>query len=169
VASLRLLLLKVLGLRLYGCVLYNFFWDYGKIKRELGQLDKRKGRLSVVSAEEVQVRYEPFKEVVIMDLDFFATPDEIARFASIIAGGKAAGLYWAEGVVFLYFPLPASTETTSKMLLEKGRVYWTFLGYSLMPKYLPIIETREKMIVPVVDMNSNPLFKKVAAWLKEKK
>jgi hypothetical protein len=55
------------------------------------------------------------------------------------------------------------------MLLEKGRVYWTFLGYSFMPKYLPIIETREKMIVPIVDMNSNALFKKVAAWLKEQK
>jgi hypothetical protein len=122
-----------------------------------------------VSEGEILVRYEPFKEVVIMDRNYFATPDDIARFASIIAGGKAAGLYWAEGVVFLYFPLPASTETTAKMLLEKGRVYWTFLGYSFMPKYLPIIETREKMIVPIVDMNSNALFKKVAAWLKEQK
>jgi len=122
-----------------------------------------------VSENEILVKYEPFKEVVIMDRDYFATPDEIARFASIIAGGKAAGLYWAEGVVFLYFPLPASTETTAKMLLERGRVYWTFLGYSFMPKYIPIIETREKMIVPVVDMNSNALFKKVAAWLKEQK
>lgn len=122
-----------------------------------------------MSEGEILVRYEPFKEVVIMDRNYFATPDDIARFASIIAGGKAAGLYWAEGVVFLYFPLPASTETTAKMLLEKGRVYWTFLGYSFMPKYLPIIETREKMIVPIVDMNSNALFKKVAAWLKEQK
>ena len=122
-----------------------------------------------MSENEILVKYEPFKEVVIMDRDYFATPDEIARFASIIAGGKAAGLYWAEGVVFLYFPLPASTETTAKMLLERGRVYWTFLGYSFMPKYIPIIETREKMIVPVVDMNSNALFKKVAAWLKEQK
>ncbi len=122
-----------------------------------------------MSGDEILVRYEPFKEVVIMDRNYFATPDDIARFASIIAGGKAAGLYWAEGVVFLYFPLPASTETTAKMLLEKGRVYWTFLGYSFMPKYLSIIETREKMIVPIVDMNSNALFKKVAAWLKEQK
>jgi len=122
-----------------------------------------------MSGDEILVRYEPFKEVVIMDRNYFATPDEIARFASIIAGGKAAGLYWAEGVIFLYFPLPASTETTAKMLLEKGRVYWTFLGYSFMPKYLPIIETREKMIVPIVDMNSNALFKKVAAFLKEQK
>lgn len=118
---------------------------------------------------DVVVIYEPFREVVVMDRDYFATPEEIARFASIIAGGKTAGLYWTEGVIFLYFPLPASTETTAKMLVEKGRIYWTFLAYSYMPKYQPVIETREKMIVPVVDMTSNALFKKVAAWLKDQK
>lgn len=125
--------------------------------------------MNVVSENDVVVTYEPFKEVVVMDRDYFATPEEIARFASIIAGGKTAGLYWAEGVVFLYFPLPASTETTAKLLVEKGRVYWTYLGYSYMPKYQPVIETREKMIVPVVDMASNALFKKVVTWLKEQK
>jgi hypothetical protein len=118
---------------------------------------------------EAIVKFEPFKEVIVMERDFFPTPDDIARFASIIAGGKAAGLYWAEGVIFLYFPLPASTETTAKMLIEHGRVYWTFVGYSFMPKYQPVIETREKMIVPVVDMSTNKLLKKVAVWLKEQK
>jgi hypothetical protein len=72
-------------------------------------------------------------------------------------------------VVFLYFPIPASTETIAKALVEHKRVYWSFVGYSLMPKYQAVIETREKMIVPVVDMSSNVLIKKVAAWLKEQK
>jgi hypothetical protein len=117
----------------------------------------------------VDVKYEPFKEIVIMERNFFATPDDIARFTSVIAGGKLAGLYWADGIVFLYFPLPASTETAAKALIENKRVYWTFVGYAFMPKYQPTIETKEKMIVPVVDMSSNPMFKKVAAWLKEQK
>jgi hypothetical protein len=38
-----------------------------------------------------------------------------------------------------------------------------------MPKYQPTIETKEKMIVPVIDMSSNPMFRKVASWLKEQK
>lgn len=118
---------------------------------------------------EVDVKYEPFKEIVIMERNFFSTPDDIARFTSVIAGGKLAGLYWAEGIVFLYFPLPASTETAAKALIEDKRVYWTFVGYSLMPKYQPIIETKEKMIVPVIDMSSNPMIRKVASWLKESK
>jgi hypothetical protein len=150
-------------------LLYNFFWVYDKIKRELELVRRYVRAVFPMSLEDVAVSYEPFKEVVIMEKDYFATAEEIARFASIIAGGKAAGLYWAEGVVFLYFPLPASTETTSKLLVEKGRVYWTFVGYALMPKYQPVIETREKMIVPVVDMTSNALIKKVAVWLKEQK
>ena len=118
---------------------------------------------------EVDVKYEPFKEIVIMERNFFSTPDEIARFTSIVAGGKPAGLYWAEGVVFLYFPLPASTEAAAKALIENGRVYWTFVGYALMPKYQSTIETKEKIIVPVIDMSSNPMFRKVASWLKEQK
>ena len=93
----------------------------------------------------------------------------MARFTSVIAGGKLAGLYWVEGVVFLYFPLPASTVVVAKELLENGKVYWTFVGYALMPKYAPVIETKEKMIVPVVDISSDPILRKVAQWLKEQK
>ncbi len=119
--------------------------------------------------EDVIIRFEPFKEIVIMESNFFPTPDDIARFASIIAGGKTAGLYWADGVVFLYFPLPATTETAAKALVEDKRVYWTFVGYSYMPKYQPLIETKEKIMVPVIDMSSNPLFRKAAKWLKEQK
>ena len=122
-----------------------------------------------MSETEVTVKYEPFKEVVVMERDFFSTPDDVARFASIIAGGKTAGLYWAEGVVFLYFPLPASTETAAKALVENKRVYWTFVGYSLMPKYQLTIETKEKIIVPVIDMSANPMLRKAANWLKEQK
>jgi hypothetical protein len=125
--------------------------------------------MSVMSKPEVSITYSPFKEIVIMEKNFFNTPDEIARFTSVIAGGKLAGLYWVEGVVFLYFPLPASTAVVAKELLENGKVFWSFVGYALMPKYAPIIETKEKMIVPVVDITSDPVLKKVAQWLKEQK
>jgi hypothetical protein len=117
----------------------------------------------------VNIHYEPFKEIVIMEKTQFPTPDDMARFTSVIAGGKLAGLYWAEGVVFLYFPLPPSNAAVAKMLIESGKVFWTFVGYSLMPKYVPTIETKEKMIVPVIDISANPLLTSVARWLKEQK
>jgi hypothetical protein len=125
--------------------------------------------VAFMSKNEVMVKYEPFREIVIMERTSFSTPDEIARFTSVIAGGKLAGLYWAEGVVFLYFPLPASTAVVAKALIDGGKVYWTFVGYALMPKYETTIETKERMIVPVIDISSNHMLKKVAQWLKEQK
>ena len=122
-----------------------------------------------MSKPEVTVSYQPFKEIVVMEKTFFNTPEDMARFTSVIAGGKLAGLYWVDGVVFLYFPLPASTAAVAKALLESGKVYWTFLGYSLMPKYAQTIETKEKMIVPVVDISSDPILRQVAEWLKQQK
>ena len=122
-----------------------------------------------MSKTEVAVTYSPFKQIIIMEKTFFNSPEEMARFTSVIAGGKLAGLYWVEGVVFLYFPLPASTVVVAKELLENGTVYWTFVGYALMPKYAQTIETKEKMIVPVVDISADPILRRVAQWLKEQK
>ena len=122
-----------------------------------------------MSQTDVSVSYEPFKQIVIMEKTRFASPEDIARFTSVIAGGKLAGLYWVDGVVFLYFPLTASTAVVAKELLENGKVYWTFVGYALMPKYQQIIETKEKMIVPVVDISADEILGKVARWLKEQK
>jgi hypothetical protein len=113
------------------------------------------------------VKYEPYKEIVILQQNQFASYDELARFASIISGGKTAGLYWADGVVFLYFLLPTSTETAAKALIDDGRIYWTMVGYALMPKYQSIIETKERIMVAVIDLSSNPIIKKVASWMKQ--
>ncbi|TRO46773.1 hypothetical protein E2P47_05475 [Candidatus Bathyarchaeota archaeon] len=118
---------------------------------------------------QVSVKYEPFKEIVIMERTYFLTPEDLARFTAVIAGGKLAGLYWVDGVVFLYFPLPASTTAVAKALIETGKVYWTFVGYAHMPKYAPTIETKEKMIVPVIDISTDSILTKVAKWLKEQK
>ena len=121
---------------------------------------------SILGEDEVSVTYQPLKEIVVLQKTRFDSPDELARFASIISGGKPSGLYWAEGVLFLYFLLPSSTETAAKALVENGRVYWTMVGYAFMDKYQPIIETKEKIIVPVVNMSSNRSIRKVALWLR---
>jgi hypothetical protein len=39
----------------------------------------------------------------------------------------------------------------------------------MMPKYQAVIETREKIIVPVMDMSANRVLREVAVWLKEQK
>jgi hypothetical protein len=104
-----------------------------------------------------------------MERTKFPTPDDLARFTNIIAGGKMAGIYWAHGIAFIYYPLSINTEATAKELIEFRRVYWAFLSYAHMPKYQSVIETKEKIITPVLDMSTNPLFNSVAEWLKKQK
>lgn len=113
------------------------------------------------------IRGESFKEVVIMEQTRFKTVDDLARFANIAVGGKTTGLYWANGVLFIYYPLPTSTELAAKALIEEQKVYWAFISYTMMPQYKPIIETKERIVVPVIDMSTSNLFNKVAKWLKE--
>ncbi len=122
-----------------------------------------------MSKNDLTITYEPFKQIVVMEKTKFANAEEIARFTSVIAGGKLAGLYWVDGVVFLYFPLPATNQAVAKALLDSSKVFWTFVGYALMPKFAPTIETKEKMIVPVVDISADAILRSVAAWLKEQK
>jgi len=118
--------------------------------------------------EEVKIRYEPFKELIVLQCTKFDSIEELARFTAIIAGGKPSGLYWADGVAFLYFPLMASTDAAAKELIENRRIYWTFLSYALMPSYKLQVETKEKIIIPIINMSSNDFFKKVAQWLKNR-
>jgi hypothetical protein len=119
--------------------------------------------------DDVIVRYDPFNEIVILECIRFSTPDDLARFANITAMGKPAGIYWAQGVAFLYYSIPPATEAVAKAMVEEKRVYWAFVSYALMPKYQPLIETKEKIIVPVIDMSQSSLFQTVSAWLKEQK
>jgi hypothetical protein len=113
------------------------------------------------------IKSESFKEIIIMEQTRFKTVDDLARFANIAVGGKTTGVYWAKGVVFIYYPLPTSTEAAAKALIEERKVYWAFVSYALMPQYRSIIETKERIMVPVIDMSTSTLFQKVAQWLKE--
>jgi len=136
----------------------------GKHKKKFHSISVVTGGLDMESGS--VIKYEPFKEVVTMECNRFSTSDDLARFAKIATGGKLTGLYWAEGVTFIYYPLSANTEIAAKALIEEKRVYWAFVNYALMPEHRPTIETKERIIVPVIDMSTSPLFRKVAKWLK---
>ncbi len=116
---------------------------------------------------DVTISYEPFKQVVVMEYMRFKSPDELTRFLNVAAGGKPTGVYWANGVAFFYYPLASSTELATRALIEENKVYWAFVGFAVMPEYRPIIETKEKIMMPVIDLSSSPLFLKATQWLKE--
>ena len=117
--------------------------------------------------EDPIIKGESLKEIIIMEHTRFKTVDDLARFANIAVGGKTTGVYWANGVVFIYYPLPTSTEIAAKAFIEEKKVYWAFVSYALMSQYRSIIETKERIMVPVIDMSTSKMFQRVAQWLKE--
>jgi len=117
--------------------------------------------------DDVVISYEPFKQVVVMEYMRFKSADDLARFLNVAAGGKPTGIYWASGVAFFYYPLASNTELATKALIEEKKVFWAFAGFAVMPDYRAIIETKEKIMMPVIDLSGSPLFLKVSEWLKE--
>jgi len=123
---------------------------------------ERKGEL-------VKITYEPFKEVVIKEYTCFEKiEDLIYIFAQLRASGAPVSLSWANGIVFVYGVLPPDTDQIMDEFL-KGRVYWVDVAFAAMPEYKPVLETKEKIQVPIVNLSSNPIIRQVTEWLKQQK
>jgi len=117
----------------------------------------------------VKITYEPFKEVVIKEYTRFEKiEDLIYIFAQLRAGGAPVSLNWANGIVFVYSALPPDTEQIMEEFL-KGRLYWVNVTFAVMPEYKPILETKERIQVPIVNVSSNPIIRQVTEWLKLQK
>jgi len=116
--------------------------------------------------ETIKITYEPFKEVVIKEYTRFEKiEDLIYIFAQLRAGGLPVALNWANDLVFVYAPLPPDTDQLMDAFL-KGKVYWTNVSFAAMPQYRPVLETKEKIQVPVINATSNVIIRQVTEWLK---
>ncbi len=117
----------------------------------------------------IKITYEPFEEIVIKEyIRFEKIEDLIFTFAQARIGGEPVILSWANGVAFMHSPLILDNDQIVEDLL-KGRVYWTNVSFAEMSEYKPIFETREKVQVPIINVNSSPIFRQVAEWLKQQK
>jgi hypothetical protein len=115
----------------------------------------------------VEIIFQPIKEIVIMEHVSYPSPEKLAlNLAVLIRAGQMAVLHWAEGIVFVHFPLPTTTELLMKHFLD-GRVYWSSVAYAPMPSYKQIVKV-DSMEIPVIDVTANPNLRKVALWLREK-
>ena len=116
----------------------------------------------------MKVVYKPIDELVIFDLAEF-TVKEMAKMASqgYQLGELGKELYWANGIVLDYAPI-TSTDTVHKELIEHRRAHWRRLIWGRMPEYKPIIDFKEGVKIPVLDVSSDPVFDGVTKWIKEK-
>ena len=113
----------------------------------------------------IKIIYKPVKEIVILDYFQFSIEKLDQMFARLIQSGIPILAQWAEGVIFLYFPLIPDTNDLMEHYL-KGRIYWSSVSFALMPKYATSIKL-SGFEVPVIDVSEHPVLKETAKWLKE--
>ncbi len=111
----------------------------------------------------VEVRYEPFKVLVIKDFTYEPSAEKLV---SLVAPATTAGnqvyLQWADGVVFV--PSTAPPDTQYQELLE-GKVVWLGVTFAPMPKFATAIRT-SGIDVPAIDVSKSELSRAAAGWLK---
>ena len=113
----------------------------------------------------VRIVYKPAKEIVILDYFQFSVEKLEQMFARILQSGAPISAQWAEGVLFLYFPLVPDSEDLMEQYL-KGRIYWSSVSFALMPRYAPSIKL-SGLEIPVMDVSEHPILKETAKWLRE--
>ena len=115
--------------------------------------------------EKITIRYEPLREVVIKEYTRFEKiEDLIYIFAQLRAAGAPVALNWANGLVFVYNPLPLESDQLIDNFL-KGKVYWANVVFAALPQYKPVLETKEKIQVPIINATSNVIIRQVTQWL----
>jgi hypothetical protein len=119
----------------------------------------------------VEIEYTPIEKLRILEVVRFDQPNELAKQMAVLArSGHPIVLAWTGGILFVTFPLEPTVETVVKDLLE-GTLVFSTVQYALMPQYQPILRIEAPELgsveLPIVNVSTNPTFRKLAAWLKE--
>ncbi|MEM1507100.1 MAG: hypothetical protein QXU02_04225 [Candidatus Bathyarchaeia archaeon] len=122
-----------------------------------GEQGSRRGKVKII--------YKPAKEIVILDYFQFSRDALDQMFARLIHSGLPVIAQWAEGLVFVYFPLTPDTNELMENYL-RGRIFWSSVNFALMPKYSPSIKVGG-LEIPVLDVSDHPVLVEVARWLKK--
>lgn len=110
----------------------------------------------------VKVRFDPVKEIVILDKVHYSL-EEFIRAIGMTSSAPITS--WVEGIVFSYSVLPWS-DTTIKEALN-GKIYWSQVAYAELPSYKQILESKDGRIkVAVINVSSNETLRQSARWLK---
>jgi len=115
--------------------------------------------------DKIKITYRPPKEIVILDYFQFSKENLSQMFAKLIHSGLPVVAYWAEGVLFIHFPLMPDTNDLMEKYLD-GKIYWSSVSFALMPKYASSIKV-SGLEIPVVNVSEHPVMRETAKWLRE--
>lgn len=111
----------------------------------------------------IDVKYEPFKELVIKSYTYEKNPEKLAQLvAPTIAIGQPTYLQWADGIVFI--PISVDPETQYEQLLQ-DKVVWLGVTFAPMPEFQSMIRGGS-IEVPLLDVSNSDVSVAGARWLK---
>lgn len=123
------------------------------------------GRKRDDKEEKIEIIYEPAKQIIILDYFQFSKDTLAQMFARIMQSGLPVMAQWAEGVLFVHFPLTPETNDLMENYLE-GKIFWSSVNFALMPTYSQLIKVAG-LEVPVIDVSEHPILREAARWLRE--
>ncbi len=114
----------------------------------------------------VEFVHQPPKKVIIMEYTQYSMEALSETISAIVKTGQPFVLNWAEGVLFIRFPLMPTTKELMKEFLA-GNIYWSSIMFALMPTFKSTIKAGGYEI-PIVDSSPNEIMRQAAHWLKER-
>ena len=116
----------------------------------------------------VEIVFEPWKKIVIHEIvqcDFRMLTN--LHTLGVQPGQLGRPMNWANGVAFEQSVMPATEEVVKEQI--EGKIHWSYLMFAFLPNYQQVVVIPEGNIkIPIIDLSSNPLFKDIAEWIKQR-
>jgi hypothetical protein len=112
----------------------------------------------------VQVRLEPWKEIVFHDAQQLDLK-ELTRLQAMSneLAQTMAPLSWVDGIVYATMPMLESEELAAEQL--HGRIHFASILFSFMPAYAETIRSG-RVDIPIVHLGYNTVSRALASWIK---
>jgi hypothetical protein len=116
----------------------------------------------------LEILYEPYTSIIVHEI-IKGSIENLVQVQSLGIPAKQTGraINWADGIAFIYSPMPPTDEIVREEL--KGRMHWSHLAFAFMPAYKPEMTTSDGNVkIPIINVSANLVFKDLAKWIKEK-
>ena len=114
----------------------------------------------------VKFELKPWRKVVINEIIFQKLRQMVGWLATRQPmGAVTSPIVWVGNWAFLIEGMPKTDGVVNEM--RRGVLRWPSLVVSYFGSYAPLIETREKVRIPVLDGTVNRLFVELKEWLLE--
>ena len=114
----------------------------------------------------VEFEYQPWDKVIVHEVVKYPLEHFLVTHTlGIKEGGIGRPLNWADGIVFEHSSMPPTEDVIREQLQRK--IHWSSLNYGIMEEYQNKFIRQGQVIIPIVNLSNNRVFKTMVKWIKE--